>query len=192
MDKFREKYRIETARLTSRNYGGEGLYFVTICTILREHYFGEIENGKMHLSEIGRITEEEWLRTFDKRPDMRLIKDVFVVMPNHFHAIIGIGSNYHNNDDVYGFQKDLINRKHTIKDKSFGPQYKNLPSIIRGFKSAVSSSAKKNKITFGWQPRYHDHVIRDDEYERIRLYILNNPLTWENDIFNQPSNVETH
>jgi len=39
----------------------------------------------------GEIVDREWKRTFAIRPDMNLWMDEFVVMPNHFHAIIGIG-----------------------------------------------------------------------------------------------------
>jgi len=34
----------------------------------------------------------------------------------------------------------------------FAPQRKNLASIIRGFKSAVTTVARKKNIDFGWQP----------------------------------------
>jgi REP element-mobilizing transposase RayT len=35
-----------------------------------------------------------------------------------------------------------------------------------------------------WQPRYHDHIIRNaDEYKRIETYIINNPARWEMDKF---------
>jgi REP element-mobilizing transposase RayT len=68
----------------------------------------------------------------------------------------------------------------------FGPQSKNLASIIRGFKSAVTTFAKINGIfDFAWQPRYHDHIIRNaDSFERIQNYIANNPLNWKEDKFN--------
>jgi hypothetical protein len=59
---------------------------------------------------------------------------------------------------------------------------KNLASVIRGFKPAVTTFARKNKISFTWQARFHDHIIRDDEsFYRIRLYIENNMLNWHED-----------
>ena len=68
----------------------------------------------------------------------------------------------------------------------FGPQSKNLASIIRGFKSAVTTYARKNGIIdFAWQPRFHDHIIRDAaSFERIQNYIANNPSNWKEDKFN--------
>ena len=94
-----------------------------------KHFFGTITNGVMQLNELGKIVHEEWLRTFALRSDMHLEIDAFVVMPNHFHAIIIIGENRYNN-------------RHQIQNK-FGPQRKNLSSIIRGFKSSVTTQARK-------------------------------------------------
>ena len=52
-DKFQHKYRIESARASWHDYDG-GSYFITICTKDREHYFGEIVDGGMVLSDIGK------------------------------------------------------------------------------------------------------------------------------------------
>ena len=58
----------------------------------------------------------------------------------------------------------------------FGPQSKNLASIIRGFKSAVTTYARKNDIAVGWQARFHDHIVGSNkEYMRIADYIETNP-----------------
>lgn len=33
-----------------------------------------------------------------------------------------------------------------------------------------------------WQRNYYEHIIRDKQsYQRIVNYIINNPMTWEND-----------
>lgn len=38
---------------------------------------------------------------------------------------------------------------------------------------------------FDWQPRFWDHIIRDDgAYSRIVNYIKNNPQKWEYDKLN--------
>jgi REP element-mobilizing transposase RayT len=35
---------------------------------------------------------------------------------------------------------------------------------------------------FSWQPRFHEHIIRDEEsYLKIVEYIQNNPLKWQED-----------
>jgi o-succinylbenzoate---CoA ligase len=244
---FRNKYRIPSARLKTWNYGDAGLYFITICTAGRDCYFGHIENGTVNLTEIGRVAENEWMKTPELRPEMNLKMGNFIVMPNHIHGIILIGHNSgrdamhglsdkhgdnpesiidHNNkrdamhglSDKHGDNPESIidhNNKrdamHGLSDKhgdnpesiidhnnkrdamhgvstgghnQFGPQRKNLASIIRGFKSAVTTYARKHKILFDWQTRFHDHIIRSgDEYVRISKYIAENPIKWEQDKF---------
>jgi len=176
MEKYKNKYRIPSARLPDWDYGSAALYFITICTYNRQHYFGNILDGKMQLSEIGKIVEIEWLKTFEIRQDMNLTKGEYVVMPNHFHAIIGIGEN------PYNMNQD-INSANSQKNK-FGPQSKNLASIIRGFKSAVTITARKINPEFQWQSRFHDNVVRnDDSYHRISNYIIKNPTNWKEDKF---------
>ena len=79
-----------------------------------------------------------------------------------------------------------INTDDTKYKNHFAPQSKNLSSIIRGYKSAVTTFAKKNNIEFEWQSRFHDHIIQSmDDYHRISKYILNNPSKWLNDKFYQ-------
>jgi len=39
---YKERYRISSARMENWDYGSHGLYYVTICTLNRVHYFGEI------------------------------------------------------------------------------------------------------------------------------------------------------
>lgn len=106
MDKYKNKYRTASTRAQWWDYSANAAYFVTICTKNRKHFFGEIKNGKMILSEIGKIAHSEWLKTFEMRPDMNLIRGEFVVMPNHFHAIIGIGKNQYNAQcDTHGHRR---------------------------------------------------------------------------------------
>ncbi|MEZ4890791.1 MAG: hypothetical protein R2779_09675 [Crocinitomicaceae bacterium] len=38
MDKFKNKYRIPSARLQNWDYGSNGAYFITICTQNGEHF----------------------------------------------------------------------------------------------------------------------------------------------------------
>ncbi len=96
MHKFKNTYRIPSARLQNWDYGSPGLYFITICTKNRGHYFGKIENGEMFLNELGLIVNNEWMQTPIIRPDMNLELGEFITMPNHFHAIIMIGENKYN------------------------------------------------------------------------------------------------
>lgn len=139
----------------------------------------------MILNNIGAIAQNEWLKTPSIRPDMNLSLDEFVVMPNHFHAIIYIGENeFNTNTRRDGMHSVSTITTEDIAINKFGPQSKNLGSIIRGFKASVSVQVRKLIPHFGWQERYHDHIIRDQEsFLRIQQYILSNPANWKRDKF---------
>jgi len=177
-NKFSGIYRTESTRLQNWNYSWRGKYFITVCTQKRANYFGEIIEGKINLTEIGLETETQWLKSVELRPEMNLSLGEFQIMPNHFHGIIEIGRNNHN---------DYINMESNSDCKKFfGPQSKTLGSIIRGFKGAVTTHARINKILFDWQPRFHDHLIRNDlELLKIQKYIQNNIRNWSRDRFNK-------
>ena len=194
--KFKNKYRIDSARLKGWDYSNNAPYFVTICTRNREHFFGKITNGIMTISTLGDIVEQEWLTSVALRPDMNLSLGEFVVMPNHFHGVIFIGENEFNTytnkkemDD--GMDNDIrrdamhgVSTNTQNTGNAFGSQSKNLASIMLGFKSAVTTFARKNNLPFDWQPRFHDHIIRNEiAYKRISDYIINNPTLWTEDKF---------
>jgi REP element-mobilizing transposase RayT len=57
-----------------------------------------------------------------------------------------------------------------------------ISSIIGAYKSAVTKHANRLGIENGWQTRFHDHIIRNDnEYQKISDYIFNNPNLWNED-----------
>ena len=254
MEKFKDKYRIPSARLATWDYGAPGLYFVTICTKGRESYFGTIEPKRIVETQnfaspdaagqksalddqakipvntcalnggdierqnaqnaetqniadierqnaqntetqniadierqnaqntetqniaslrtvIGNIAYQFWRDIPVHFPFVEL--DEFVVMPNHVHGIL-----FFNKPE----QQDWRANK-------FGPQSGNLGSVIRGYKAGVKGFATTNGIEFGWQPRFHDRIIRSEkELNRIRQYILDNPEKWHLDK-NNPENL---
>jgi REP element-mobilizing transposase RayT len=86
MDKFKNQYRIPSARAQWWDYRWAGAYFITICTQNRVHYFGEIENGQMRLSGMGVIADVLWHEIPHHFPLVKL--GAFVVMPNHIHGIL--------------------------------------------------------------------------------------------------------
>lgn len=172
------KYRTTSPRLKNWDYGNLGAYFLTFCTNKGQAFFGSIpntENGHpifCHLSEIGVIAQEEWVNSIKLRTDMNLTMDEFIVMPNHFHGIIHIGRNKYNQD--------------SNKTRHYGPQRKNLSSIIRGYKSSVTSRAIIIDPKFAWQSGYYDIIIRNkNSLHNIQNYIRNNPITWHADKFHK-------
>jgi REP element-mobilizing transposase RayT len=209
-DKYQNKYRIASARAPWWNYGWSGAYFITICTANRHHFFGEIKDSKMQLSGLGILADIFWYEIKNHAKNVEL--GAFVVMPNHIHGILilnnpqnfdGIGGdiddgngngNDENGDDGDG---DDVETRHALSLQSpqspqsrFQNQGKNtISSIIGSYKSAVTKHANRlgllnNDLEFGWQTRFHDHIVRDDaEYQRINDYIENNPKNWDKDKF---------
>ncbi len=185
MDKYKNKYRIPSARLQTWDYGNNGSYFITICTKNREHYFGEIINGIMQLNEIGKIAEQYWLEIPNHFPFIELGN--FVVMPNHTHGILIINKM----DGVLPVETlqcnvstDATNANKNVKMATISPKSGTISTIIRSYKSVVSKNVHLIHADFNWQSRFHDHIIRDSQsFERIQNYIANNPLNWNKDKF---------
>jgi putative transposase len=189
MEKYRNKYRNDSTRLSNRDYGSNGSYFVTLITKNRKNYFGRVERypagtqnpasqlnvetqnfaspqigeyhfALVHLTEIGKIAHQYWTEIPDHFPFV--ILDAFIIMPNHVHGILSF-----NKPDRSGKGPN-----------AFGPQSKNLASVIRGYKAATKKYATLNSIEFSWQPRYHERIVRLDELRATRQYIKNNPVTY--------------
>lgn len=183
MSKYQNKYRIESARLNVWDYANPWWYYVTINTKDHEEWFGKIVNGEMKINELGKVVEEEWLKTKLVRTNVEL--DYYVVMPNHFHGIIILNENIPNVETRHG--ESLQNKT----DKQFGRPIKNsLSVIINQFKGSVKRWANKNDFnSFSWQSRFYDRIIRNEkELFNIRKYIEDNPLRWEFEM-NQPENL---
>jgi len=88
MTLFKNKYRIESARLKGWDYSAQGYYFVTLCTRERVCCLGAVIDAEAHVSPIGEIVAEEWLKTEEVRKNMRM--DEWIIMPNHLHGIVVI------------------------------------------------------------------------------------------------------
>jgi putative transposase len=137
---------------------------------LKQH-LGQIHNGIMRLSAIGNIASIYLQEIPVLRPNVDM--DDFIVMPNHIHCILDIG-------------------KHQQKEKRLNkyarPVSGSISVIINQFKGAVKKWCNKNGYEyFEWQPRFHDHIIRDERsYHRISSYIANNPVNWKEDRFYRP------
>ena len=186
LEKYKNKYKIKSSRLAGYDYSQNGMYFVTICTKGREEHFGKIENGKMILSDIGKIIREELLKTPIIRSNV--ILDEWIIMPNHIHAIIEIVNSMVSVETPRrGVSTIAIATRTQTKNKCGGYNFNwksnSLGSIINQFKSICTKKIWKSKyITFTWQPRYYDHIIRNEiSLNKIREYIQTNPQTWERD-----------
>jgi len=85
-EKFRNRYRVPSARLKNWNYGANGVYFITICTKEMQHLFGKVVDKKMILNSVGKLAEEFWIEIVNQFPYVELGN--FQIMPNHMHGIL--------------------------------------------------------------------------------------------------------
>lgn len=70
---------------------------------------------------------------------------------------------------------------------TYGPQRKNLSSIMRGYKSTVTLQSRKINPHFGWQTRFYDIIIRDQRaLDNVVRYIEQNPIAWSKKHENDP------
>jgi putative transposase len=103
--KFKNQYRIQSARLQDWDYGKNGAYFITICSKNREYFFGDISRPSdcrseweetlhatslpiMKLSQIGELAQQYWMEIPNHFSFIELGE--FIVMPNHMHGILFI------------------------------------------------------------------------------------------------------
>ena len=91
MEKYQGKYRIESSRCQSWNYGWDAAYFITINTKNRLHYFGKIADEEMYLSQVGEIANDCWYEIINHAKNIKL--GSFVVMPDHIHGILILDGN---------------------------------------------------------------------------------------------------
>jgi putative transposase len=180
MEKINRPNR-KSVRLKDYDYSQPGEYFITICTHNHECTLGEIINGEMHLNEIGKIIEEEWLRTEIIRPDVQLDEYVILLhalrvaviglrLPNHVHGIIIL------NEGRGTFKSDI-----PVGANCHSPS-NTIGAIVRGLKSTTTKRINEIRGTPGiqfWQRNYYEHIIRNDrELDIIRDYIFNNIVNW--------------
>jgi len=168
----------KSIRLKGYDYSRAGAYFVTICTHNKECLFGDVVNGNLALNDFGRMVDSEWLKTTEIRKNV--ILDKYIVMPNHFHGMVLITENDSG-------KAHLATTKCNVSIKmEFGkPKPGSLPVIVGSFKSAVAKQINLMRNTPGkevWQRIIMKHIVRNpDELDRIREYIVTNPLRWQMD-----------
>lgn len=154
------KHHRHSIRLKGYDYTQPGAYFVPICTWQRECLFGDIANQRIQLSRFGETVQYNWDYLPNRHPHIQL--DTFVIMPNHVHGIIIL-----------------------TDEPVFSPKRHGLPEIIRGLKTCSArriNQLRSLKYVPVWQRNYYKHIIRtEDTWQKIREYILNNPIAWDRD-----------
>ena len=120
----------------------------------------------MLLNPTGQWIADGWEWLAQQYPYVAL--DEYVVMPNHLHGVIVIAD-----QPRRGGSRTAPTRR------------KPLGRLIGAFKTVTTKRTNLSEGTPGqmlWQRNYYERVIRSaDEMDRVRQYIVENPLSWETD-----------
>lgn len=157
-----------TSRLRWRgfDYTTPGLYFVTICCYQRSRLLGRIEDRHLVSTLAGDMVQNLWDDIPTLYPDATV--DCHVVMPNHVHALIGLGAASVDNE----VNTSLIEIIHWFKSYS-------TTMYIRG----VREHGWKPFPGHVWQSGFHDHYVRTErDLNVLREYVAQNPARWEEDV----------
>ncbi|MEA2077075.1 MAG: transposase [Candidatus Marinimicrobia bacterium] len=158
-------------RLSGYDYRTSGSYFITITIDSGHIRFGEISDGKLILNKYGLIINKCWTDIPKHYDNIKL--DEYIIMPDHFHAIIHIIGDVSVRNGLNGKVRNGL--------KPFRTAIKihGLSEVIRAFKTF--SSRRINDMLperdFKWHKSFYDRIIRkfNNEIEGFRLYIKNNP-----------------
>ena len=178
-----------------------GIYFVTICSKDKQHIFGKIKDSIMILSDIGKIVERCILDISNHHTNVELWNHV--IMPNHIHMVINVGT-----------QSPPVGTRYIASEQATQTAGQNmgclraprhgepcedfhhncsLAVVVGTFKAAVTrlmrtrciaSLRRQHQIQTVWQPRYHEHIIRNQRaFENIMNYVDTNIENWSHDCF---------
>jgi putative transposase len=182
--------------LKGYDYSQSGAYFVTICTQDRACLFGEIEKSEMQLNDASRMIHYWWNQLTNKYPNIEL--DEFVVMPNHLHGLIIVGADPRVCPETkLPAPPDKNKGEHTGSPLQ-GPI--SLSRMIQWFNTMTTNESLRNVKQNDWHPfnkrlwqrNYWEHIVCDEnELNRIRKYIIENPFKWDQDNEN-PNNMGTN
>lgn len=179
-----------------------GIYFVTICSKDKQHIFGKIKDSIMILSDIGKIVERCILDISNHHTNVELWN--YVVMPNHIHMVINVGTQ----PAPVGTRYIASAQPMQTTGRNMGclraPRHgepcedfhhnSSLAVVVGTFKAAVtrlmrtrciaSLQQRQQQIQTVWQPRYHEHIIRNQRaFENIMNYVDTNIEKWSHDCF---------
>jgi REP element-mobilizing transposase RayT len=183
------KHHRRSIRLKDYDYTQAGAYFITLCVENRACVLGDVVDGEMQLSTTGAIVAEAWAWLAHQYPYVAI--DEYVIMLNHFHGIIVIDA------PTMGAVREPPTITPTspptmgaVREPPNGPSAipptptprKPLGRLIGAFKTVSTKRINELNATPGiafWQRNYYEHIIRhEDALNRIRRYIMHNPMKW--------------
>ena len=166
-------------RLNGYDYSQPGYYYITLVTQGRQCFFGEVFDGLMRLNYAGQMVYKWWCELPNKFQTITL--DESIVMPNHFHGIIVI-------HDAIGGTQTGEGTHVGSRDTHVGVSL--LPTVVQWFKTMTTNEYIRGVKSQAWPPfdrklwqrNYYEHIVRNDHsLDRIRQYIIANPIHWQQD-----------
>ena len=142
----------------------------------------------MFLSEIGKFAEEQFRNVKIHYPYADI--PLWVIMPDHIHAIVNIDyeKTPYDRRDVEQFHNNKIRNRGTanIEPRCTTALHRQIANMqgwlsvtIGGIKRAITHFANQNQIPFAWQSRFYDRIVRDTtKLNNIAAYIENNVARW--------------
>jgi REP element-mobilizing transposase RayT len=180
-------HKRRSIRIKDYDYTQPGAYFITIVTYQHKCIFGQVQDGRTEINNLGKIACWEWIRLPQRFLNLAL--DAFIVMPNHIHGIIRIihdrGTAAEEFNEVHSptCRAPTNNVAGSSSHERFGkPVPGSIPTIVRSYKSSVTlqiNRITRNRSGSVWQRNYYEHIIRNEgELNQIRKYIDDNPIKW--------------
>ena len=140
-----------------------GWWSVSIQVAKNKSILGAIVGEKVVLNTLGRAVDDYWRTLPKKYPELEIFD--YVVMPNHFHALLRIHYMPSNREHHLGF-------------------------LMSRFKGGTSFIYGKMRRTGGvedigeklWQRDYWDDLVSsEEEFKGWQKYIRENPANWSSD-----------
>jgi REP element-mobilizing transposase RayT len=195
------RHHRRSIRLRAYDYSQAGAYFVTACAQGRQCLFGSVSNGSIVRTRLGECVAGVWEALPARYPGVDL--DAWVLMPNHLHGIVvlyepagveeGGGTPPLPGSVLAGVPegggtpplRGPVSASGTEEGALRQPSRRTLGQVVAAFKYLTTKEINRLHATPGqrvWQRNYYEHVVRDDaDLERLRTYIIENPLRWELD-----------
>jgi putative transposase len=188
------KLHRRSIRLQGYDYAQVGAYFITICTLNRECTFDNVV--------LRHIAESYWRAIPRHFPN--IVLDEWIVMPNHLHGVIVMADDARRGEafpearfDIQAFSNLATELTAKVSGGNASPLptrgvvSASLGALVGNYKSVTTRRINTIRKTAGahvWQRNYHEHIIRDDnDLDRIRKYIIENPANWDTDEENSNS-----
>jgi REP element-mobilizing transposase RayT len=158
--RFRDRFRVPSARRRGWDYRWAGVYAVTVCVHGRICCLGEVVEDDIAVTGYGEIVASEWQRIPEVHPHVTL--DEWIIMPDHLHGIL------------------IFQSPGPAPEESPPLPAGSLGIMVGQFKMRSTKRIRTlRNAGFNWQERFYDQILCDpNAVEKYRRYIRENPLRW--------------